>query len=128
VGRWPGGPEDGGPVVLRGRGLVGLQAGSGLVVWMAVARAGGSPAVLWFGGQVGWQVDGGCMGMSARLFFQCIMMFSVLKFQLCLLLYFSQECLQCLSKVPDSWGSHSLCLCPRITILDPPATGFVSPF
>jgi hypothetical protein len=38
--------------------------------------------------------------------------FRVLKFQLSLLLYFSQVCLHCLSKVPDSQSLHSLCLCP----------------
>jgi hypothetical protein len=40
------------------------------------------------------------------------LVFRVLKFQFSLVLYLSQLCLQHLSKIPDSWSSHSLHLCP----------------
>jgi hypothetical protein len=104
MGQRPGRPVSGCPVGLR----VAAQWAGRTETWWAGKQQPGS--------SVGWRVAAWVPACSFSVLW-CGEVFHELgvqvpKFQLSLVLYLSQACLQHLSKVPDSWSSCSLDLCP----------------
>jgi hypothetical protein len=111
------------PSELAGGGLAGL-VGGGLVSWQVATWQD-------WGGLKGWQASGGLPVLSVYCDVEKPSTnwgFRVPKFELSLVLYFSQACLQCLSKVPDSRSSCSLCLCPSHHFGSSPKSTFCQHF
>jgi hypothetical protein len=90
------------------------QAGGILAGWRQPGRSVGGQ---WPVGVVAWWRLGGTAGEPVLLVYHDVEKpstgygFRVPKFQLSLMLYLSQSCLQSLSKVSDSQSSRSLRLC-----------------